>query len=170
MNSLTKEKNQSKTPIKDYKDLIDNIHSNFIFLFDKQKKLDYNKPEKALKYNGSHDIKPLVIKNRLEKFKNNIKGINYEQASSLYNLFSKHDHFGIISILLSKQEINETSEDIIISLFHITDGLSFCLDFLYDEGKIKDEYKNIENEISALRGTISTEYLKLNKKYVDEYQ
>jgi hypothetical protein len=170
LNSINKERKNSKEQTENYKNLIDKIYSNFIYLFDKGKKLDYNKPEKALKYNGSHDIKPEVIKKRLDKFKNNLKGIDYEEASNLYNLFSKQDHFGIISILLSKQEINEISEDIIISLFHITDGFSFCLDFLYEEGKNKFEYKNIENEISYLRGTISTKHLRVSEKYEDEYK
>jgi len=162
-----------KTSIYNHDDFcksVDRIYLHFDFLFDKSKPLDYNKPIKSLKYNRQDDINPQTIRKRLDHFSHNLKKIDYQHVFSLYDIFSKYDHFGVMSMLLEEMEINEVCENIFWSIFHIVDGVTFCERLLKDEVKSKSNFKKIGTELSCLKGTIYTETLYLSEKYKNEHK
>jgi hypothetical protein len=160
-----------KTPLYDHEKFcrfVDRIYLNFNSLFDKSEPLDYNKPIKSLKYKRQDDINPQTIRKRLDNFSDNLKRIDYQHVFSLYDIFSKYDHFGVMSMLLEEMEINEVCDNIFWSIFHIVDGITFCEHLLQDEVKSKSNFKKIGHELSCLKGTIYTESLYLSEKYKSE--
>ncbi|WP_047246140.1 hypothetical protein [Maribacter thermophilus] len=160
-----------KTSAYDHKSFcrfVDRIYLNFDFLFDKSKPLDYNKPIKSLKYTKQDDINPKTIKKRLDNFSHNLKTIDYQHVISLYDIYSKYDHFGVMSMMLEEMEINEVCENMFWSIFHIVDGITFCEELLKDEVKSKSNFEKIGHELSCLKGTIYTKSLYLSEKYKNE--
>lgn len=147
---------------------IDNIQRNFKFLFDNSKPLDYDKPENSLRYKRRDDISPSVIRTRLDSFSKNMNGIDYLHVFTLYDLYSKYDHFGIASMLIEQMDINEVCENMFWSIFHLVDGITFCEQLLKEEVNSKSDFKKFGHELSCLKGTIYTKSLFLSEKYKKE--
>ncbi|NER17538.1 hypothetical protein [Spongiivirga citrea] len=160
-----------KTPRYDHESfcsMVNKIYLEFDFLFDKSVPLDYNKPIKSLKYSRQDDISSQTIRKRLDSFSENLKNIDYHHVFELYDIFSKYDHFGIISMFLEELEINEVCDYIFWSIFHIVDGITFCEELLKDEVNSKSNFEKIGYELSSLKGTIYTESLYLSEQYKSE--
>ena len=165
-----KDKNTSAYSHESFCKTVDNMFKKFRFLFDESKPIDYDKPANSLKYKRRDDISPTTIRKRLDNFSNNLKGIDYLHVFSLYDIYSKYDHFGIMSILLEHKDINEVCDNMLWSIFHITDGISFCVDLLKDEAECKSDYEKMLNEIDYLRGVIYTKTFWLSEKYKEKYK
>ncbi len=153
-----------------YCNFVDKIYIHFNQLFDKSKPLNYNRPIDSLIYKRKDDIKPETIRKRLDSFAKHTQGIDYLTVFTLYDLYSKYDHFGTASILFANSEINDVYKNMFWAIFHITDGLGFCIDFLKDEVKSKIDFSKIDNEIKYLRGTLYTDNLYLSKEYKERYK
>lgn len=150
---------------------VDNIYNNFKSLFDESIPIDYENPSKSLKYSSRNDeITNSEIRVRLDNFSKNLKGIDYLHVFSLYDIYSKYDHFGVMSMLLENMDINEVCENMLWSIFHITDGISFCVDLLRDEVGCKSDFEKMLNEIDYLRGVIYTRTFWLSKEYKEKNQ
>jgi len=147
---------------------VDNFHHNFKPLFDNSKPIDYNKPANSLKFKQKDDISSWIIRERLDSFSNNLKGIDYLHVFNLYNTYSKFDHFGLASILFEHMDINEICDNMFWSIFHITDGISFCVDLLKDETGCQSNFDRMLKEIDYLRGTIYTKHLILSKEFKEK--
>lgn len=150
--------------------LTDSLYHNFNHLFDKSKPLNYDHPSKSMKYGRNDDIKPSIIRERLDNYSKNLKRISYLEVFSLYDLFSKYDHFGVASMTLEYIETDEICENIFWSLFHISDGLSFCVDLLKSETGTTSDFQKMFYEIDCMRGTIYTQHLQLSEKYKKKYR
>lgn len=142
---------------------VDTMYKNFTTLFDETKPLDYNKPENSLRYKRRDDITPAEIRKRLDNFSKNLKTIDYLKVFSLYDIYSKYDHFGVMSMLLEYMDINEVCDNMLWSIFHITDGISFCVDLLKDEVGCNSDFEKMLNEIDYLRGVIYAKTFWLSK-------
>ena len=145
--------------------LTDSLYQNFKYLFDDTKPINYDHPSKSLKYKRDDDIKSYVIRDRLDNYSKNLEKINYLEVFSLYDLFSKYDHFGVASMTLEYIETDEICENIFWSLFHLSDGLSFCVDLLKTETGSHSDFNKMFHEIDCLRGTVYTEALELSDSY-----
>lgn len=162
------EKNNTSYNHNQFCNHVNGIYSCFEYLFDKSIPLDYSFPEKSLKHKRRDVISIPIIRKRLIMFSENLIGIDYEEILNLYNIYSKYDHFGVVSILLESFNINEICDHIFSSLFHLGDGISFCVDFLKEESKSSSNFESFFNEIDSLRGTIYTEHLYLSESYKNE--
>lgn len=149
---------------------VDTMYLNFKSLFDDSKPIDYNNPSDSLKYKKKHDISPLQIRKRLDDFSKNLKGIDYLHIFSLYDIYSKYDHFGVMSVLLEHMDINEVCDNMLWSIFHITDGISFCVDLLKDEVGCQSDFDKMLNEIDYLRGVVVTKTYWLSENYKNEHR
>lgn len=160
-----KDKNSPRYDHEKFCKFMDNIYLNFKKLFDDSKPLDYDKPVNSLRYKMKDDISPGVIRTRLDNFSQNLKGIDYLHVFSLYDIYSKYDHFGVASMMLEEMEINEMCENMFWSIFHLVDGITFCEQLLKEEVKSKSNFKKFGHELSCLKGTIFTKSLYLSKDY-----
>ena len=147
---------------------VDTMRKNFSYVFDNSKPIDYDKPENSLKYKRQDDISPSVIRKRLDNYSKNLNGIDYLHVFSLYDIYSKYDHFGVMSMLLEHMDINEVCFNMLWSVFHITDGISFCVDLMKDVAGSKSDYEKILKEIDYLRGVIYTKTYWLSEEYKEK--
>ena len=85
-----------------------------------------------------------------------------------YDIYSKYDHFGVASMALEYNTPNEICEHMFWSIFHIADGITFCIDLLNNEAASKSDFDEIHNELSCLRGVVYTEHLYLAPKYKED--
>lgn len=152
-----------------FKKTVDSYRKIFHYLFDHSKPIDYNKPSKSLIYNPSDDIKSKAILKRLDSFPKESIKLNYKEVYGLYDIYSKYDHFGIASMTLEHLTINEICENMFWSIFHLTDGLSFCVDLMKDETGSKSNFERMFKEIDYLRGTVYTKTLYLSESYKNEH-
>lgn len=120
-------------------------------------------------YGHSDDIKPKTILKRLNSYTKETIKLNYKEVYDLYDIYSKYDHFGIASMALEHLTINEVCQNMFWSIFHLTDGISFCADLLKQETASKSNFDKIFKEIDVLRGTIYTERLYLIESYKKEH-
>lgn len=160
-----------KTAIYDHKEfceMVDKIHKTFDFLFIEDTTIDYNKPSKSLKYNSKEDITNRKIRNRLDSFSDQLKDYDYVEIFSLYDIYSKYDHFGVASMALEYNSPNEICDHMFWSIFHLADGITFCIDLLLKEAGSKSDFKQIHYELSCLRGVVYTKHLYLSPKYKEE--
>lgn len=163
---------EKKTDLYDHQkfcNLTDSLYQNFKYLFDETKPINCDNPSKSLKYTRNDDIKSYIIKDRLDNYSKNLERINYLEVFSLYDLFSKYDHFGVASMTLEYIETDEICENIFWSLFHISDGLSFCVDLLKSETGSDSDFEKIFHEIDCLRGTVYTKHLQLGDDYKKKF-
>ncbi len=146
------------------------IYTNFNKFFDKNKLLNYSKPSESLIYKRKDDINPATIRKRLDQFAKYTQGIDYLTVFTLYDIYSKYDHFGTASIIYANSDINDVFGNMFIALFHITDGVGFCMDFLKEEVGNKTDFSKIDNEINYLRGTLYTDHLHLSGQFKKKYE
>lgn len=165
-----KDKNTSAYNHESFCKSVDTMYSNFRTLFDDSKPIDYEKPANSLKYKRQDDISSNEIRKRLDNFSKNLKGIDYLHVFSLYDIYSKYDHFGVMSMLLEHMDINEVSDNMLWSVFHITDGISFCVDLLKDEVGCESDFDKMLKEIDYLRGVIYTKTYWLSDEYKDKHR
>lgn len=166
----SKDKNTSAYNHDSFRNSVDTMYLNFRTLFDDSKPIDYEKPANSLKYKRQDDISSTAIRNRLDHFAKNLKGIDYLHVFSLYDIYSKYDHFGVMSMLLEHMDINEVCDNMLWSVFHITDGISFCVDLLKDEVGCKSDFDKLLNEIDYLRGVIYTKTYWLSDEYKEKHK
>ena len=160
--------NDKKTKFYNYNEhcqTVDLLKVKFPYLFDQNIEIDYNKPSKSLIYNINDDIKPGTIRKRLDDISNQLENIHYEDVFYLYDLYSKYDHFGTISIFLENINIDLVCSNILGALFHISEGLGFCIDLMKEEVNCKSDFIKIEHEISSLRGVIHSKTFWLSEEY-----
>lgn len=165
---LTVSEIDKKTAIYDHKKFcgfVDTMRERFRNFFDETKPLDYNKPANSLRYKNKDDISPAIIRKRLDNISHRLSGIDYLHVFSLYDIYSKYDHFGVMSMFLENMEINEICDNMLWSIFHITDGIGFCIDLLKDEVNCKSNFEKIDNKICYLRGITSSKTLWLSPEY-----
>lgn len=160
-----KDKNTSAYNHDRFCNSVNTMYRNFTTLFDQSKPIDYVNPENSLKYKRKDDISSNEIRKRLDNFSKNLKGIDYLHVFSLYDIYSKYDHFGVMSMLLEHMDINEVCENMLWSVFHITDGISFCVDLLKDEVGNQSDFDKMLKEIDYLRGVIYTKTYWLSNEY-----
>lgn len=168
---ITVSEPDKKTTIYDHKEfceMVDKIHKTFNFLFVDDKALDYNKPSKSLKFKSNDDITNKKIRNRLDNYSDQLEDYNYLEIFSLYDIYSKYDHFGVASMTLEYNTPNEICDHMFWSIFHIADGITFCINLLKKEAGSKSDFEKIHYELSCLRGVVYTEHLYLNPKYKEE--
>ncbi|WP_282043412.1 hypothetical protein [Winogradskyella flava] len=163
--SYGKEKNHPAFEIKKYQKFIDTIYEHYTEFFNPDIPIDYSNPVKSMKYGRKDEITTTVIRKRLDHFAPNMTRIDYLTVFTLYDIYSKHDHFGMASILFSKSNINDVLDYIFRSIFNISDGLGVCIDFLNEELESKEDFSKIDNEIPYLRGTLHTKKLYLSDEY-----
>jgi hypothetical protein len=139
---------------KEYCQTIDIYREKFSNLFDLTKPIDYNKPSNSLKYKFQDDLKYKVIKNRLDSFSNKMEGIHYDDVFYLYNIYSKYDHFGTTSMLFENMNFDLVLNNFLASIFHISEGIGFCIDLMIEETNCKSDFEKINSEIGLIRGII----------------
>lgn len=149
----------------DFCKTVDNVRANYSNLFDSSIEIDYNKPSKSLRYKAQDDITPAIIRKRLDSLADRFQGINYLDVFYLYDIYSKYDHFGTMSMLLEHMDINDICHNVLGAIFHIGDGIGFCMDILVDEVGCKSDFEKINSEICYLRGVIHTKTLWLSPEY-----
>ncbi len=170
---LTVSESDKKLPSYNRKDFIktvDSYHNIFPYLFDNSRPIDYNKPSKSMIYNSSDDIKPRIILKRLNSYPKESIKLNYKEVYGLYDIYSKYDHFGIASMALEHLTINEICQNMFWSIFHLTDGLSFCVDIMKQETGSKSNFDKMFKEFDYLRGTIYTSRLYLSESYKKKHR
>ncbi|WP_031425415.1 hypothetical protein [Flavimarina sp. Hel_I_48] len=153
---------------KKFCEMVDKIRKTFDYLFNDEIDIDYNKPSKSMKFKSSDDITNKIIRKRLDNYSAQLKDYNYLQIFSLYDIYSKYDHFGVASMTLEYNTTNEICDHMFWSIFHITDGITFCIDLLNSEVSSESDFKNIHYELSCLRGVVYTEHLYLSPKYKED--
>ncbi|WP_335967214.1 hypothetical protein [Galbibacter sp. PAP.153] len=149
--------------------LTDSLYNNFKHLFDDSKPLNYDCPSKSLKYKRKDDINPYRIRDRLDNYSQYLEKIDYLEVFSLYDVFSKYDHFGVASMALEYFDIDEICENILWSLFHLSDGVSFCVDLLKSETGSNSDFSKFFHEIDCMRGTVYTRQLQLGENYIKKF-
>ncbi len=138
----------------EYCKTIDIYREKFGNLFDSTKPIDYKKPSNSLKYKAQDDLKSQVIKKRLDSFSNKMEGIHYDDVFYLYNIYSKYDHFGTTSMLFENMNFDLVLNNFLASIFHISEGIGFCIDLMIDETNCKSNFEKINSEIGLIRGII----------------
>lgn len=154
----------------DFCQTVDEFRKKFNHLFDPNIPIDYNKPGKSLRYQYQDDIKPGTIRKRLDSLANRIENIRYQDAFYLYDLYSKYDHFGTASMLLEYTHIDTVTKNILGSIFHIAEGIGFCIDLMKEETSCISNFDKINSEINFLRGSIHAKTLYLSPEYKANYQ
>lgn len=149
---------------------VDMFKKLFNHLFDPEIPIDYNKPGKSLRYQYNDDIKTTTIRERLDKVASGLENIHYQDVFYLYGLYSKYDHFGTASMLLEYTDIDTVSANILGSIFHICEGIGFCIDMMKEETYCKSDFEKIDYELSLLRGKIHTKTLWLSPEYKAKHQ
>lgn len=130
------------------------LKQSYSHLFDSKIPIDYNKPGKSLIYNQKDDINNKTIRKRLDSVSHRLQNIRYEDAFYMYDLYSKYDHFGTASMLLEFTDVDTVSTNILGSIFHICEGIGFCIDLMKEEALCQYNFKKLEDELSLLRGLI----------------
>lgn len=133
---------------------VDLLKQSYSHLFDSKIPIDYNKPGKSLIYNQKDDINNKTIRKRLDSVSHRLENIRYEDAFYMYDLYSKYDHFGTASMLLESTDVNTVSTNILGSIFHICEGIGFCIDLMKEEALCQSNFGNITNELGFVRGII----------------
>lgn len=154
----------------DYRKDVDMFKKMFSRLFNPDIPIDYNKPGKSLRYQQKEDITTTTIRKRLDEVKNGLENIHYQDVFYLYNLYSKYDHFGTTSMLLEYSDIEIVITNILGSIFHICEGIGFCIELMIDEVSCKSDFKELENRLAQLRGTVYTKTLYLSPEYKERHQ
>lgn len=165
--------NDKQTSFYKHSDLyeaVDLFREKFYHLFDPNIPIDYNKPEKSLRYKSQDDIKSTTIRKRLDFVASGLIDIHYQDVFYLYDLYSKYDHFGTASMLLEYMDIDTTSSNILSAIFHIAEGIGFCTDLMKDETACNSNFDKLDYEISLLRGTVNTKTLHLSPEYKQRHQ
>lgn len=160
--------NDKKNPLYfhgEIRQTVDLIKENFDYLFDEKIPIDYNKPGKSLRYKAHDDIKSSTIRKRLDDVSNKLENILYEDVFYLYDLYSKLDHFGTVSMFLENIDVNLACNNILGSIFHIAEGIGFCIDLIKDETNCLSNFDVINSQIGLLRGSIHTKELYLSPEY-----
>jgi len=152
-----------------FNEYIDKVYLKYNFLFEPSVKLDYNKPSNSLKYkNGNDEITNTKIRIRLDNVMRD-SDINYVHVFSLYDIYSKYDHFGLISMSLKNMDTNEAFENMKNSLHYVLDGISRCMYILKNHYAIACNYNQIIKQIRELRGVFYTDYLVVSEDYKQKY-
>jgi len=148
------DRNSNQFNLDSFKNTIDVTVEKFGYLFNDSKNIDYNKPSRSLIY-GKHsdEITNPIIRKRLDH-KYNYSDHYHPHIFYLYDIFSKHDHFGMMSMLLSKMDINEVFENFSWSLYYIRDGIVLSLEFLRREENFEQEYHEFKRLCRNLGGII----------------
>lgn len=149
----------------DHIEAVDFLKDKFSHLFDHEIPIDYNKPSKSLIYKAQDDIKTATMRKRLDELSNQLVNIHYEDVFYLYDLYSKYDHFGTASMFFEYMEIDLVCSNILASIFHISEGIGFCIDLMVEEVDCKSDFEKINYEISLLRGTIQSKTFWLSEDY-----
>lgn len=149
-----------------FKDYVDIVFKNCNYLFKPGATIDYNNPAASLiDSKPSDDIKTINIRKRLQILEKQGRVTNHIHIYSLYDLFSKHDHFGMISILYQWMDLSEKLENIFWSFYYIVDGISFSMEHLRQDEDIENEYKLIREQCGHLKGVVFTKSLFLSDEY-----
>ena len=105
------------------------------------------------------------MRKRLDEISNQLENIHYEDVFYLYDLYSKYDHFGTASMFFEYMDIDLVCSNILASIFHISEGIGFCIDLMVEEVDCKSDFEKINYEISLLRGTIQSKTFWLSEDY-----
>lgn len=154
--SLSKQdKESTRFNAESFKKTVDIMMASYSYLFNDPENVDYNNPTKSLIYGDykKHEIKNSKIRRRLDEvYKDSPQ--THLHIFYLYDIYSKHDHFGLMSIALLKMDINEVFENFTWALYYIIDGYYYSLEFLRQEEEIEMEYKSLRLNCGLLGGTI----------------
>lgn len=169
---LTVSERDKKTEFYDHEkfcSMVDLIHEKFKFLFDSNVPIDYNKPAKSLRHSANDDISIRRILLRLDDYPKDLMKIDYSTVVHLYNYYSKYDHFGVASMALEYNDLNKDCELLFLSLIHVTDGISVCINLLKDEANSDSDFSKFLKEIDNIRSYIHTKTLELSDKYKNNH-
>jgi len=149
-----------------FKNYIDSVYKKYNYLFKRDSKIDYSNPAASLIDSKPKDeISNSDIRKRLSDLEKQGRKTNHIHIYSLYDLFSKYDHFGTMSILLQWMDLNEKLEHIFWSLFYLVDGISFSMEHLRNDEDIEKEYKLIREHCGHLKGVVFTKSIYLSEEY-----
>lgn len=137
------EQNYTKTTLALYKD--------FNFLFETNKEFNIKDPCSTLIYKNEISNKTIINKIKSQE---DIRIRNYGRAIGLFELYSKYEHYGILSRRFQRVDINERFRNIIDSLDLLSVGIMYSISFFQNIIDIKDEKQLLFNNLGRLERII----------------
>lgn len=141
-----KELNYTKTTLALYKD--------YNFLFDRNSEFNIKEPCKTLIYKNEISNKTIIDK---IKSQSDTQVRNYGRAIGLFELYSKYEHYGILSRRFQRVDINERFRNVIDSLGLLIVGAEYSISFFQDIVDLINEKQLFYQSSSNLKRII---YLK----------
>lgn len=134
-----------------YTKTIKNLHRDYIFLFNPEESFNLENPSETLIY--KQEISNKTIINKL-KTHSDINIRNYGRAIGYYELYSKYEHYGILSRRFLRVDVNERFRNILESLELLIVGATAAISFFRNVIDIKNEEKEFSENSLALNGII----------------
>ncbi|MBC8319547.1 MAG: hypothetical protein H8E34_02370 [Bacteroidetes bacterium] len=128
------------------------LYKDFHFLFDTTKEFNIKDPCNTLIY--KNEISNKTIINKI-KSQNDIRIRNYGRAIGLFELYSKYEHYGILSRRFQRVDINERFRNIIDSLDILIVGTMYSISFFQNIADIKSEKKLLLDNLNMLERIIN---------------
>jgi hypothetical protein len=135
----------------EYKQLVERFYKQYFFLFNHDEEFNIKEPSKTLIY--KHEItNQTIVKKLISHSDIHIK--NYARAIALFEIYSKYEHYGILSRRFQRISVNERFKNIIDSLELLIDGAWASFNFFRNVTDIKREEDDFIRMGGLLKGII----------------
>lgn len=131
----------------DYTKTINRFYNDYIFLFDPDMKFDIKDPARNLIFKKEISNKMIIDKISSQS---DIRTRNYGRAIGLFELYSKYEHYGILSRRTQRVDVNERFRNILESLELLIEGAIFAISFFRMIIDIKNEETRFRENGSML--------------------
>ncbi len=130
---------------------IKNLYHDYIFLFNTKETLNIENPSETLIY--KQEISNKTIINKL-KASSDINIRNYGRAIGFYELYSKYEHYGILSRRFLRVDVNERFRNILESIKLLIVGATASITFFRNVTDIEIEEKEFIKNSRILNGLL----------------
>jgi len=128
------------------------LKKDYNFLFEKDSEFNIKEPWKTLIYKNEISNKTIIDKLKTQP---NIRVRNYGRAIGLFDLYSKYEHYGILSRRFQRVDINERFINVIESLDLLIVGTEYSISFFQNITGLKHEMKLFYENSSKLKRIIN---------------
>lgn len=141
------------------KEMVDFFKAEYNILFKEDFVINYSDPSAALKYGAENELETSNMLFRLDD-ENHASNNDYKLINQLYNIYSKYDHFGILTKIYQNLNINDIFQNILTSLHFMIEGINYSLKFIEYGMKNKADFELIRQRLGELK------YTTTNKKFI----
>lgn len=128
------------------------LKNDYIFLFEKDSEFNIKEPWKTLIYKKEISNKTIIDKLKTQP---DLRVRNYGRAIGLFDLYSKYEHYGILSRRFQRVDINERFRNVNESLDLLIIGAEYAITFFQYITNLEHEKKLFYENSSKLKRIIN---------------